>query len=117
MRAHVDALVPSYQPVGYSVNGPAKALDHAVAIQYASSANKSKIYTIQEQLSNQDSSSLIANNSSHGQQVQTTQANGIPIIIIQNRVECVSNGIETTITNQANLSPDELLNIAKGVCA
>jgi hypothetical protein len=117
IRAHVDASAPSYQPVGYAVSGPAKALGHAVAIQYASTSNKSKIYTVQERLSDQDSSSLIADSSAPGQQVQTSQANGIPIVIIRNKAKCVSNGIETTVTNQANLSPDELLNIAKGVCA
>lgn len=117
MRAHVDASIPSYEPAGYSVNGPAKAINNAVTIQYASADDKSKVYTVKEQPSNKDSISLIADNSSPGQQIQTAQANGIPIVIIKNKVKCVSNGVETTVTNQANLAPDELLNIAKSLCA
>ena len=117
MRAHIDASIPSYEPAGYAVNGPAKAIHNAVTIQYASADDKSKVYTVKEQPSNQDSSSLIADNSAPGLQVQTARANGIPIVIVQNKVMCVSNGVKTTITNRANLSPDELLNIAKGICA
>jgi hypothetical protein len=117
MRAHVDALMPDYKPAGYAVSGPAKAINNTVAIQYASAEDKSKIYTVQEQPSNQTSTSLIADSSPADQPVQTAEANGIPIIIIKNKVKCVSNGIETTVTNKANLSPDELLNIAKSICA
>ena len=114
MRTHVNASVPSYQPVGYSLSGPAEVSDQTVSLKYASPEGE---YTVEEQSSGQDSSSLIADSSSPGQRVQTTQANGVPIIIVQNKVKCVSGGVETTITNQANLSPDELLNIARGVCA
>lgn len=117
LRAHVDASVPSYKPVGYAISGPAEAQNHAVTLSYKAVRDKSIGYTIEEQASDQDSSTLIADNSSPNQQVQTTQANGIPIVIIRNKVKCVSNGIETTITNQANLSADELLNIAKSICA
>lgn len=117
MRAHVDASIPSYKPAGYSFSGPAKAIHNSVTFQYVSPDDKSKVYMVKEQPSNQDSISLIADNSPSGQQIQTAQANGIPIIIVKNKVKCVSNGIETTVTNQANLAPDELLNIAKSVCA
>lgn len=117
LRAHVDASAPSYKPVGYAISGPAAAQNHAVTLSYKAAGNKSIGYTVEEQASGQDSSTLIADNSSPNQQVQTTQANGIPIVIIKNKVKCVSNGIETTITNQANLSADELLSIAKSICA
>ncbi len=117
MQAHVDAAIPGYKPSGYALSGPAKAANHGVTIQYASAEDKNKIYTVQEQSSNQDSTSLIADNSSPSQAVQTAQANGIPIVIVRNKVKCVSNGTMTTITNKAGLSPDELLSIAKSVCA
>ncbi|HET7827604.1 MAG TPA: DUF4367 domain-containing protein [Candidatus Saccharimonadales bacterium] len=117
LRAHIQASAPAYEPAGYKVSGPAKSLDHAVTIQYASASDKSKVYTVQEQSSTQDSSSLIADNSSSSQPVQTAQANGIPIVIVKNTAKCVSDGLMTTVTNNAGLSADELLNIAKSVCA
>lgn len=117
LRAHVDASIPTYKPTGYSESGPVKAADHAVTIQYASADDKSKVYTVNEQPSDQDSASLIADNTTPNQPVQTAQANGIPIVLVKNRAMCVSNGIKTTVVNQANLTPDELLNIAKGACS
>ena len=102
MRAHLSATTPAYKPSGYSFS-PASAEKNSVTMKYASSGDKTKAYIVKEQPSNQDSDSLMADNTSSGQQVQTAQANGVPIIIVQGRAMCVSNHIKATITDKSGL--------------
>ena len=124
LQSHVDASLPSYTPSGFNYAGHMQAQTGTVTIPYQASGNASKTYTVTEQSSAQDTSSLVANNTDPSQQVQTSQADGVPIVIVgnkgatfSNKAMCVNNGIQTTVKNLANLAPDELLNIAKSVCA
>ncbi len=117
MRAHISASIPSYSPTGFSMAGPAVAGDNSVTFQYKDNNDASKFYTIKEEQSNLDTSSLIASHNSSSQQVQTSQANGVQIVILGSKSMCVSGGKLTTIANKAGLPPDELLNVAKSVCS
>jgi hypothetical protein len=116
MRAHLSATAPAYRPAGYSF-APASANNNVVTMKYASTVDKSKSYVVSEQSSSKNSGSIMDDSAAAGQQVQTAQANGVPIVIVAHKAICVNQGIKTTVDdNQANLSPNELLSIAKGVC-
>ncbi len=117
MRTHISASIPSYSPAGFSIAGPAVAGDNSVTFQYKDNTDASKFYTIKEEASNLDTSSLIASHNSSSQQVQTSQANGVQIVVLGSKSMCVSGGKLTTIADQAGLPPDELLNVAKSVCS
>lgn len=117
LRAHVSASVPSYTPTGFSMSGPAVAKNNSVTMQYHANGDSSKYYTVKEEPSNQDTSSLMANHTSSNQQVQTAQANGVQIVMTGAKTMCVSGGKLTTVADNSGLSPDELLNIAKSVCS
>ena len=119
VQTHIDASAPDYTPSGFSHIGPAKVQNGSVKITYQAQANPAKTYTVTEQPSNQDSSSLAANSSSATQPVQTSQVDGVQVIITSDnkKAMCVGNGIQTTVTNTANLSPADLNNVAKSVCS
>ena len=116
-RSHVEASVPAYTPSNYSF---AKAVSQpgSVSIQYNDKLNDSSNYVVTQQKSTWDSQSMAENTVSKDAQVQTSQVNGVQIIISDDKAMCVNNGIQTTVNNQkASLSSDQLLNIAKSVCA
>ncbi|MBX4201350.1 DUF4367 domain-containing protein [Candidatus Saccharibacteria bacterium] len=116
-QANVDATVPSYSPEGYGFAGPASAQNSAVVIKYKNSGQASQSYDISQKESNMTSNSLAHTIIPPGSQVQTSQVGGNTIYVYgaKNDAAWVNNGVLHTISNNANLSTDEILKIVQGL--
>ena len=116
-RAHIDASVPAYTPLGFSLVGPVKYDQGQVQSQLASKDDKSKTLTVTQQKSNLDSQSLAASSIPTDSPVQTSQVKGTTVYIYgkHNDATWVNKGIKYHIANNAHLSSDELLKIAGGL--
>ncbi len=114
-RAHVSASVPAYTPLGYSYAAPVSANNGKVSISYKTPGNSDKSYTITQQASNWDSSSLAANGVPKDS--QASQINGTTIYTYgsQDNAKWVNHGVLFTIQDKANLSSDQILQIANSL--
>jgi len=114
-KAHVSASVPAYTPVGYAYVSPVTAGQGKVVIQYKDNDNGS--YTITQENSNWDSSSVQANAVPSGSQVQSSQVNGTTVYIYgeQNDAEWVNHGVLFKLQDKANLNSDQILQIANSL--
>src|SRR5581483_2265331 len=103
MRAHLRAVAPSYQPVGYRMAGPAKAAAGSVQLTYQSGLNGSS-YVIGQSPSDMTSSMVAHSVVPQGAAVQTSQVDGNTVYIYgsENNAAWVNNGVLYTIKNKAN---------------
>lgn len=115
LRAHISVTTPTYEPVGYSVAGPAKTVSGAVSLSYQSGAGGN--YTISQSESNMTSTMVAHNVVPQGATVQTSQVDGNTVYIYgsENDAAWVNNGVLYTIKDNASLNSDEVLNIVKGI--
>jgi len=113
-QTHVSATVPSYRPSGFSFAAPVSHSDKAVTIKYQAGANSAQNYSVTQQNSNWDSTTLAASVGSKSAQVQTSQVNGTTVYIYgtSNNASWVNHGVLSTLNNQADLSSDQILEIA-----
>lgn len=118
MRAHINSSVPGYTPSGFSFKGPIRYNNGIVTLDFKANADKSREFSIKQQPSNWDSSSLASNAVPSNKPVQTSRVKGNTIYIYGENKKAatwVSNGIRYTIEDQANLNSDQLLKIAEGL--
>lgn len=117
LRAHFSATVPGYEPDGYKIAGPAKAVSGAVSVQYESDKDHSKTYGITEQPSAFTSGMVSQNVVPKGSNVQTSQVEGNTVYIYGpgNDAAWVNNGLLYTIKNSSALSSDQLIQIVSGL--
>jgi hypothetical protein len=115
-RAHINATVPSYKPVGYNMAAPATVQDGEVLIKFAA-AESGLGYDISQQPSNMTSTSLAQTLVHPGAQMQTSQVGGNTVYIYgeHNDAAWVNNGILYSLMDHANLSSDQIINIVKGL--
>ncbi len=113
IRTHVNASLPSYTPPGFSFSAPIKYESGAVTINFKANADPSRTYSVTQQASAMESTSL-ANSLPKNSQVQTSQVRGTTIYIYgpSNDASWVNNGVRYTISDNARLDSDQLLKIA-----
>jgi hypothetical protein len=116
VQTHVSAAVPAYTPQGYNFAGPISTADNRVSISYKLPGGASG-YTLTQQNSNWDSSSVAANVVPASAPVQTSQINGTTVYIYgnTNNAAWVNHGILFTLSDKANLSSDDILKIANSL--
>jgi len=116
-RAHIHASVPSYKPDGYSLAAPAQAINGQVLIKYKAAADADQGYDISQAPSDMTSTSLASILSPSGSQMQTSQVGGNTVYIYgpKNDAAWVNNGILYKLSDRANLSSDQIIDIVKGL--
>jgi hypothetical protein len=116
-RAHISASVPSYKPDGYSLAAPAQAIDGKVLIKYKAVSDAAQGYDISQAPSDMTSTSLANTLSPAGSQMQTSQVGGNTVYIYgsKNDAAWVNNGILYKLSDHANLSSDQIIDIVKGL--
>jgi uncharacterized protein DUF4367 len=113
MRASIKGSVPAYIPSGFKFAGPIKYESGSVSMTFKA-AEDGKTFTITQQASKWDSSSLKANAVPANSQVQTALVKGTTVYIYgsKNNAAWVNNGIRYTIQGNAELNSDQLSKIA-----
>lgn len=116
-RAHIHASVPSYKPDGYSLAAPAQAINGQVLIKYKAAADADQGYDISQAPSDMTSTSLASTLTPSGSQMQTSQVGGNTVYIYgpKNDAAWVNNGILYKLSDRANLSSDQIIDIVKGL--
>ncbi len=116
-RAHVDAGTPSYIPEGFALASPVRYQSGAVQFEIKSTVDSDKSLTISQQKSNLDSESLKEKVVPKSTPIQTSDVNGSPLYIYGKSNDAVFKKGDTQVifSNNANLPPNELSNIAKSM--
>jgi hypothetical protein len=116
-RTHIHASVPSYKPEGYSFAAPAQAINGQVLIKYKAAAGADQGYDISQASSDMTSTSLASTLTPSGSQMQTSQVGGNIVYIYgpKNDAAWVNNGILYKLSDHANLSSDQIIDIVKGL--
>jgi hypothetical protein len=113
IQAGVDASYPSYQPSGYSLNGPVAYSNGEVSMKFAANVGPQD-FTVSQTKSSWDSSALLDNlvqPSSDGNYA-TFNDSGLTIYIYDTNAAWVNGGILYTIEGNAPLSNDQIRRIA-----
>ena len=117
-RAGISAKMPNYVPAGYGANRTANAGDGKVSLAFHSNTDN-KSFTLTQQASSWNSSSLLSN---HVQKrncttcYQTWQNEGKTVYIYDNsNATWVDGGIWYQIEGNASLTSDQLLRLAKSL--
>jgi hypothetical protein len=113
LRAHISASAPSYTPSGFKFAGLTNYHSGAITIQYKANGDASRMFTITQEKSSLDSSSLIATELS-ATTPQSSQVNGKTVYIYGNDNDAlwVDHGMKFFIDDHANLNADQILRIA-----
>jgi hypothetical protein len=111
-EAHVSASIPSYTPVGFAIAVPVSHTNKAVTIEFKSSEDSSQTFSITQQASNWDSSTLAASVGAKSDQVQTSNGTTVYIYGANNNASWVNRGVLHTLSDQAGLSSDQIRSIA-----
>ena len=116
-RAGLSTTLPTYMPDSFKVTSPIDYSGGAVSIHYADKVNPSQVYTLSERKSNWDSASLAANALGPNVKSGISQIGGTTVYVYgaDNNATWVNNGIWYTVDNHANLSSDQLLQIAQNM--
>ncbi len=112
-QAGIAATYPSYQPSGYSLNGPVAYTNGQVTMKFAANVGPQK-FAVNQTKSSWDSSALLENyveDQSRGD-YQTLSDGGLTIYAYGNNAAWVNGGILHTIEGDAPLSPDQIRRIA-----
>lgn len=112
-QAGIEATYPSYQPMGYSLDGPVAYKEGSVSMKFAANGGPES-YTLSQSKSGWDSSAVLENyvKPSAGTGYTTTTANGLTIYTYGNNSVWVNNGIIYNITGSAVLSSGQIQRIA-----
>ena len=115
-RAGVKANLPSYNPSGFSFNGPVQYSSGQVVVDYKSNVDE-RNYRLTQQNSTWSSDTLLNNFLvSNGKQYQTYQDRGRTIYIYDNNnATWVDGGVWYQIEGQSQLSSDQLVRIASSL--
>ena len=111
-QAGFDASYPGYSPDGYRINKVAYN-EGQVGIQYVANGG-TQGFTVKQEKSGWDSSALLANYvepTSRGGYVPHSEK-GITVYIFSNNAAWVNDGVRYTISGDAPLSSQQILNIA-----
>jgi hypothetical protein len=113
-KSGVEARMPGYKPSGYGLAGTVKSEPGKVTVGFVSRTDSSKNFTVTQQASNWNSSSLLANHvSTNNRPYQSFQDGGKTIYIYDNsNATWVDKGIWYQVEGNAQLSSDQLLRIA-----
>lgn len=116
-RAGIDAELPNYNPPGFDFDGPVAYSTGEISVKYQDSDNQSRSYSLIQKKSNWDSQSLQTNFvESESSNFDTIEQNGLTIYTIEdNTVTWVSGGIWYTINDNAELSQEQLIDIATSI--
>jgi hypothetical protein len=111
LHAGFSVSLPSYQPVGFAFVSHVQASPGKAVVSYRSTTNQGE-FSIAQQTTNWNDQTLHAYVASTGQSLQTWQDKGRTVYLYGTNLTWVSDGIWYQITNNANLSPTQLLDIA-----
>ncbi len=112
-QAGINAEYPAYQPAGYSIKGPVSFGNGEVSIRFAANTS-SEQFTINQSKSNWDSGALLDNyvkQQSNGDYVAYNDS-GLTIYTYGTKAAWVNGGILHTIDGDAQLSGDQVRQIA-----
>jgi len=112
-QAGIAATYPSYQPSGYSLNGPVTYSEGQVSMKFAANVGP-QTFTVNQLKSNWDSTALLENyveQASEGD-YQTLTDSGLTIYAYSGDAAWVNGGIVHIIQGDAPLSPDQVRRIA-----
>jgi hypothetical protein len=117
MRAGIEASLPTYEPAGYTKDGPVSYQAGSVTISFKNTTANSQKYSVSQQESDLNSSTLQDEVLAGGTKPrQIVQQNGNTIYLYgDSDAAWVSGGILYKITGDANLSTNEILLIADSV--
>lgn len=116
-RAGIDAELPEYNPPGFKFEGPVAYSSGEISLKYQASDNNSRSYSLIQKKSNWDSQSLLTNyveeeSSAH----EAHSRNGLTIYTLDDTsATWVNAGVWYTINDNAELSSEQLLNIATSI--
>ena len=112
-QAGISASYPSYQPSGYSLNGPITYQQGSVTMKFAANGGPQN-FTLSQTRSDWDSSAVLENYVSPqaGKNYTTTTTGGLTIYAYGSNAVWVNNGILYTISGNATLSGDQIQRIA-----
>ncbi|HEY1085272.1 MAG TPA: hypothetical protein VGE34_00920 [Candidatus Saccharimonadales bacterium] len=113
IQAGIAANYPSYQPSGYSLNGPVAYSGGKVSMKFAANVGPQN-FTVDQSKTNWDSSALLENYvmpSSDGQ-YDVLSDGGLTIYTFGSNAAWVNGGILYTINGDAPLSQDQIRKIA-----
>lgn len=115
-RAGVNANLPTYNPAGFSFNGPVQYSQGQVVVDYKSNIDERE-YTLTQQKTGWSTDALLSNFLvSNGKPYQTYQDRGRTIYIYDNNnATWVDGGIWYQIEGQSQLSSDQLVRIASSM--
>ncbi len=111
-QAGFSATYPSYQPAGYSFNGPVAFSPGEVKVHFKSNTND-YAYTLVQQASGWDSQAVLDNFVvKQSQEYATLQERGLTIYLYDNKATWVNGGVLYTIDGNAPLSSEQIQKIA-----
>lgn len=107
---------PGYQPAGFGLKGPVEYQSGRVVLNFRSNSDD-RNYTIEQTKSNLDSASLLNDYLTSRQKDYATEfANGRTVYIYDNNnATWVDGGIWYKLSNNANLSSDQLIKIVSSI--
>jgi hypothetical protein len=111
VQAGFGASMPSYTPTGYALQGGVARSGGTVRLSFRSG---SSYYTLTQQSSNWNSQTLLDNTLALNGEHQTVQKNGQTIYVYDNSTSAswVNGGVRYDLTGNAELSSQEITNIA-----
>lgn len=112
-QAGINATYPGYRPDGYSLSGPIAYNSGQVSMKFAYNSGAQN-FTVTQSRSNWDSSAVEQNyaEAKWGNDVATTVDHGLTIYTHDSNAAWVNGGILYTISGNAPLSSQQVLNIA-----
>lgn len=117
-RSGIDAKLPDYKPAGYGINGGVKSQAGKVSVSFKSRTD-TKNFTITQESSNWNSTSLLANHVTKTRCntcYQTWQNDGKTVYIYDSsNATWVNGGIWYTVEGNADLTSDQLLRLANSL--
>lgn len=114
-RAGVRAQLPSYQPSGFSLNGPVQYTNGVVTLNYESNSDDRNFRVVQKN-SDWNSQSLADNFTAAKDTYQTFEDKGRTIFVYDgNNATWVNGGVLYQVEGDASLSSDQLRRIISGL--
>lgn len=112
-NAGVDATYPTYQPSGYSLNGPVAFDSGEVSMKFTANAGPQE-FTVEQSKTNWDSSALLENlvKAQAKDDYSTYTDSGLTIYVYGTNAAWVNGGVLHTIEGDAPLTNDQIRRIA-----
>lgn len=115
-RAGFSAVMPGYQPSGFSMNGPVEYAPGQITLNFNSNSD-SRNFHITQRVSNWNSEALVSNYlAANNKTYQAVDQNGRTVYIYDgSNATWVSGGIWYQIEGSSSLNSDQLLHIASSM--